>query len=61
MPSQETCRRLVARYPQMKYQVGRVCAVAGYDIYHELDLLSKVAIVEDARENGNMAIFCFDR
>jgi hypothetical protein len=60
VPSRETCRRLVARYPQMMYQVGRFCAVAGYDdVYHELDLPPEVAIAEEARENGNLAIFTY--
>ncbi len=53
-----TYRELVRRYPQMKYHVGRACAVAGYvDLYRELDLLSEVHIAEEARENGAVAIF----
>lgn len=56
--SEETYRKLVERYPQMMYQVGRACAVAGYtDLYKELDILPDVHIAEEARECGNMAIF----
>jgi len=43
----------VKRYPQMKYQVARACAVAGYDgLYKELD-----DIAEEARECGNLVIY----
>ena len=42
----------------MKYQVGRACAVAGYlDLYYELELLPEVHIAEEARDNGQSAIF----
>lgn len=42
----------------MKYQVGRVCAVANYDdLYKELDILPEVGIAEEARENGSEAIY----
>jgi hypothetical protein len=42
-PDEDTCRALVQRYPQMAYQVGRVCAVAGYfDLYRDLHLLPEV-------------------
>lgn len=30
IPSQDTCRALLQLYPQMKYQIRRICAVAGY-------------------------------
>lgn len=50
--SEDTYRQLAARYPQMRYQVGRACAVAGYrDLYSELDLLPDVAIAEEARDS----------
>jgi hypothetical protein len=29
----DTCRKLIAQYPWIKYQVGRVCAVASYCIW----------------------------
>jgi hypothetical protein len=42
----------------MIYQVGRVCAVAGYkDLYRELDVQPEVHIAEEAREAGNIAIY----
>lgn len=45
VPSEETCKQLVQKYPDMKYQVGRTCAVAGYvGLYCELDLLPDVSI-----------------
>lgn len=51
--SQETYRKLAKRYPQMRYQVGRACAVAGYvDLYRELGLLPEVSIAEEARDNA---------
>ncbi|KAL0944939.1 uncharacterized protein CTRU02_202826 [Colletotrichum truncatum] len=51
--TKETYRELVQRYPQMRYQVGRACAAAGYsDLYQELDLLPDVTIAEEARESG---------
>lgn len=50
--SEDTYRQLARRYPQMRYQVGRACAVAGYkDLYSELDLLPDVAIAEEARDS----------
>lgn len=50
--SKDTYRQLARRYPQMRYQVGRACAVAGYkDLYSELDLLPDVAIAEEARDS----------
>lgn len=56
-PSRDTCRKLIALYPEMEYHVGRVCAVANYeDVYEELDILPEVAIAEEARESGSEAI-----
>lgn len=53
VPSEDTCRWLVQQYPDMRYHVGRTCAVAGYvDLYRELDLLPDVSIAEEAREAG---------
>jgi len=50
---EDTYRKLVAAFPDMRYQVGRACAVAGYvDLYLELDLLPDVSIAEEAREAG---------
>jgi hypothetical protein len=57
-PSQDTCRALLQRYPQIIYQIGRVCAVAGYtDLYHSLFLLPEAHIAEEARDNNNPDIF----
>ncbi|KAF2218601.1 hypothetical protein BDZ85DRAFT_170858, partial [Elsinoe ampelina] len=45
--TEDTYRQLAFRYPEMKYQVGRACAVAGYlDLYNELGLLPEVHIAE---------------
>ncbi|KAF7187704.1 hypothetical protein HII31_11043 [Pseudocercospora fuligena] len=56
--SEETYRQLVKRYPAMVYQVGRACAVAGYDkLYGELEILPEVHIAEEARECGNVVIY----
>ncbi|KAL1879293.1 hypothetical protein Daus18300_001873 [Diaporthe australafricana] len=50
--TEDTYRQLARRYPQMRYQVGRACAVAGYkDLYSELDLLPDVSIAEEARDS----------
>lgn len=52
--SEDTYRRLVAVAPEMRYQVGRACAVGGYwKLYNELDLLPDPTIAEEARENRN--------
>ncbi|KAF7122878.1 hypothetical protein CNMCM5793_000988 [Aspergillus hiratsukae] len=49
---EETYRALASRYPQMRYLVGRACAVAGYvNLFKELDLLPEAHIAEEAREN----------
>lgn len=54
--SEETYRALAKRHPNMRYQVGRACAVAGYArLYRELDLLPDVSIAEEARENYDNA------
>jgi len=51
--SEDTYRKLVGAFPDMRYQVGRACAVAGYvDLYFELDLLPDPSIAEEAREAG---------
>ncbi|KAM7198698.1 hypothetical protein V8F20_006013 [Naviculisporaceae sp. PSN 640] len=56
--SESTYRELADRYPHMKYQVARACAVAGYtDLYRELEVLPEVHIAEEARDNGHMTIF----
>ncbi|EON69336.1 hypothetical protein W97_08596 [Coniosporium apollinis CBS 100218] len=55
--TEATYRELAHRYPQMKYQIGRACAVAGYlNLYGELGLLPEVHIAEEARDNGQSAI-----
>ncbi|KAL5344668.1 hypothetical protein ACLOAV_010360 [Pseudogymnoascus australis] len=49
--TEDTYRRLAAACPDMRYQVGRACAVAGYaQLYRELDLLPDPSIAEEARE-----------
>jgi hypothetical protein len=56
--SENTYRELVQKYPQLAYQAGRACAVAGYTkLFHELDILPEVHIAEEARECGNLAIY----
>ncbi|KAL0475848.1 hypothetical protein QR685DRAFT_594318 [Neurospora intermedia] len=65
LPSEQTLRQLLVRYgetrPAIQYQVGRVCAMAGYTaLYDELDLLPEVAIAEEARDSsapGSKAIY----
>ncbi len=53
---EETYRTLAERYPGMRYQIGRACAVAGYaNLYRELGLLPDVSIAEEARENRKRA------
>ncbi|KAF4556448.1 Hypothetical protein D9617_1g083260 [Elsinoe fawcettii] len=55
--SEDTYRALAARYPALKYLVGRACAVAGYStLFHELNLLPEVHIAEEAQDNGCMDI-----
>lgn len=56
--SESTYRSLAQRYPHMRYQVARACAVAGYtDLYRELDVLPEVHVAEEARDNGNLVLF----
>jgi len=51
--SEDTYRKVAAAYPDIRYQVGRACAVAGYaQLYRELDLLPDPCIAEEAREAG---------
>ncbi|CAK7223410.1 hypothetical protein SBRCBS47491_005199 [Sporothrix bragantina] len=50
--SEDTYREIACRYPQMRYHVGRACAVAGYNnLYRELDLLPDISIAEEARDS----------
>ncbi|KAL0776016.1 hypothetical protein CaCOL14_007303 [Colletotrichum acutatum] len=52
--SEDTYRVLSTRYPDMRYLVGRACAVAGYaDLYSELHLLPEVSVAEEARDNSS--------
>ncbi|TPX13446.1 uncharacterized protein E0L32_006176 [Thyridium curvatum] len=52
----DTYKELVEKYPDMRYQVGRACAVAGYtDLYRSLELLPDVSIAEEARDNAPSA------
>jgi hypothetical protein len=56
--AEATFRELARRYPNMAYQVGRACAVAGYpDLYRELEILPEVHIAEEAREARDLAIY----
>ena len=58
VPSEDTCRRLVERYPNMAYHVARVCAVGGYTkLYKELDILPDVHVAEEARDSDSDEIF----
>ncbi|KAF9047763.1 hypothetical protein BJ165DRAFT_1468064 [Panaeolus papilionaceus] len=60
LPSSETCRTLLDRFPSMVYQIARVCAIAGYtELFLELDrdILPEVNIAEEARNSGNTTIF----
>jgi hypothetical protein len=59
--SEETYARLARKYPAMRYQVGRACAVAGYTaLYESLHLLPDVSIAEEARDNAATAQPIFD-
>ena len=56
--SEETYKELACRFPELRYHVGRACAVAGYTgLYRQLGLLPDVSIAEEARDNGSMEIF----
>ncbi|OHE92262.1 hypothetical protein CORC01_12431 [Colletotrichum orchidophilum] len=60
LPAEDTLRELVRCFPAMVYQAARACAIAGHtELYKELavQILPKVSIAEEARENGNQAIF----
>lgn len=61
VPSEETCKHLVQQYSDMRYHVGRTCAVAGYvGLYRELDLLPDVSIAEAARKAGSISLAIFE-
>jgi hypothetical protein len=54
LATEDTYRELARRYPTVRYQVGRACAVGGYSsLFLELDLLPDATIAEEAREAGN--------
>lgn len=54
--SEDTYRQLSAKFPDLRYQVGRACAVGGYDqLYEELGLDPDVSIAEEARESRDSA------
>ncbi|KXH69158.1 hypothetical protein CSAL01_08371 [Colletotrichum salicis] len=56
--TKDTYRELFYRHPEMRYHIGRACAVAGYrQLYNELDLLPDVSIAEEARDNDALDIF----
>ncbi|KAH8429506.1 uncharacterized protein LDX57_007168 [Aspergillus melleus] len=56
--TEDTYRRLASRYPGMKYQVGRACAVAGYyNLFKDLGLLPESHIAEEARDNQQWPIY----
>jgi hypothetical protein len=58
VPTEETCRKLVDQHPQLRYLVGRACAVAGYTkLYQELNLLPEIHIAEEASDNEIMEIY----
>lgn len=58
LPSEDTLRLLNQKYPEMRYQVGRACAIAGYtSLYETLDILPEIAIAEEARELGHTDIY----
>ena len=51
--TEETYRSLASKHPDMKYQVGRACAAAGYySLWKELDLLPEITHAEETRESG---------
>ncbi|KAF4964637.1 hypothetical protein FSARC_7463 [Fusarium sarcochroum] len=50
--TEDTYRSLASKFPDMRYQVGRACAAAGYHaLFRDLDLLPEVSIAEEARES----------
>ncbi|KAJ5167055.1 uncharacterized protein N7482_005836 [Penicillium canariense] len=58
---EETYRLLAERYPFLRYQVGRACAVAGYtSLYTSLNLLPEVSIAEEARDNMQLSGAIFE-
>ncbi|CAN8106079.1 unnamed protein product [Discula destructiva] len=59
--SETTYRGLALRYPDMRYHVGRACAVAGYtQLYQELDLLPDISIAEEVRDHGAASLQIFE-
>ena len=65
LATEDTYRALALKFPNMRYQVGRACAAAGYyALFKELDLLPEVSIAEEARESqtegGKLIWNCVD-
>lgn len=55
---EDTYRVLAQRHPQLRYNVGRACAVGGYrDLLKELDLLPEVNIAAEALDSGFLDIY----
>lgn len=53
IPTEQTLRALVQRYPDMMYHAARACAIAGYfDLYKELSPLPEVHVAEEASHAG---------
>jgi len=59
--TEDTYRQLAKRYPNMRYNVGRACAIGGYyGLFKELQLLPEISIAEEARENKETGQAIFD-
>lgn len=60
LASEDSYREVARRYPQLRYHVGRACAVAGYTtFYHELALLPDASIAEEPRDAGEKSVDIF--
>ncbi|ETS76874.1 hypothetical protein PFICI_10748 [Pestalotiopsis fici W106-1] len=61
LATEQTYADLAKQYPAMRYQVGRACAVAGYnELYKSLELLPDVSIAEEAQDNKTSGGEIFD-
>lgn len=56
--SEETCCQLIHIYPELMYQVARVCTIANYTkLFDKLDVLPDYALMESANKHKSNLIY----
>lgn len=58
LPSEETCREIVRKHPQLLYQVARVCTIANYTmLFKQLTVLPDYSLIESAKRHKSDIIY----